>query len=191
MRIDAWEVISHGKVWPGFGGITSGSDDFSFASINFAWAARKYGVSSHLIEAAAQVNALMPTIVVEKVVDSLNDVGKAVRGSRIAILGMTSKQYGDYPGNSPETELMHQLLKKGAIVTYNDPHTSESPRTLQHLRSSRPLTTEFLSEQDVVTIVNDHAAYDWAWIVSHAALIIDVRNATRHVIEGREKIFRA
>jgi UDP-N-acetyl-D-glucosamine dehydrogenase len=192
MGVDIWEVVSRCGMEANFGSFTPGPGDCSTASVIFAWAARKYGFSSRLIETAGQVNALMPAFVIGKVVDELNDFGKAVRGSRIAILGMKSGKNGDHPGDSPGFELMQQLWKQGAIVTYNDPHTPELPRRSLHRKlSSTPLTPEFLAEQDAVVIINDHSAYDWGWIVSHAALIIDTRNATRHVTEGRDKIVRS
>jgi UDP-N-acetyl-D-glucosamine dehydrogenase len=192
MGVDIWEVISRCGVGSRFGRFIPGPGDCSTASVIFAWAARKYGLFSRMLEAAAQVNALMPTFFVEKVVDALNDVGKAVRGSRIAVLGMASEKTGDYPGDSRGIELLHQLMKKGAIVAYNDPHTSELPRNSLHTKmSSTRLTHEFLGEQDAVLIYTADSDYDWDWIVSHARLIIDTRNATRNVISNREKIVQA
>jgi UDP-N-acetyl-D-glucosamine dehydrogenase len=84
---------------------------------------------------------------------------------------------------------MQQLLKKGTIVTYNHPSTPElAQHSLQLKTSSTSLTPEFLAEQDAVLIITDHSASDQGWIVSHTTLIIDTRNVTRHVTEGRAKI---
>jgi UDP-N-acetyl-D-glucosamine dehydrogenase len=87
------------------------------------------------------------------------------------------------------------LLKKGAIVQYNDPHIPVLPRMRHwpHLQplQSLPLTADTLAAQDCVLIVTDHSAYDYPWIVRHSPLIVDTRNATRYVQEGREKIVKA
>jgi UDP-N-acetyl-D-glucosamine dehydrogenase len=95
---------------------------------------------------------------------------------------------------SPGLELLDLLLDKGAVVRYNDPHIPRllPSRHYPHLRmQSQPLTPEFLGSQDCLVIVTGHSAYDWPEIVRHAQLIVDTRNATRQVAEGREKIVSA
>jgi UDP-N-acetyl-D-glucosamine dehydrogenase len=57
--------------------------------------------------------------------------------------------------------------------------------------SSVALTPEYLASRDLVLIVTDHSAYDWTFVVEHAPMIVDTRNATRSVEEGREKIIKA
>jgi UDP-N-acetyl-D-glucosamine dehydrogenase len=56
---------------------------------------------------------------------------------------------------------------------------------------SQDLTPESLASRDCVLIVTDHSAYEWDWIVHHAPLVVDTRNATRNVVDGRERIVRA
>ena len=148
------------------------------------WAARKYGIHTRFIELAGEVNTAMPHYVVERIAEALNEHGKPVKGSRIALLGMAYKKDVDDPRESPGFELMDRLLKKGADVSYNDPHIPELPpmRHYPHLRmASRDLTPEYLGAQDCVLIVTDHSAYDWPWIVERSALVVDTRNATRGV----------
>jgi UDP-N-acetyl-D-glucosamine dehydrogenase len=89
---------------------------------------------------------------------------------------------------------MDLLLRKGAVVRYNDPHIAQLPptRNYPHLRmTSQPLTPDFLAGQDCVVIVTDHSAYDFAHIVAHAPLVIDTRNATRGVEAPPGRIVRA
>ena len=120
--------------------------------------------------------------------------GKPVKGSRVMLLGMAYKKDVDDPRESPGFELMDLLLKKGAAVTYNDPHVPTLPRMRNwpHLKmDSTPLTPETLAAQDCVLIVTDHSAYDYPTIVRHAKLVVDTRNATRTVAAGREKIIKA
>jgi UDP-N-acetyl-D-glucosamine dehydrogenase len=199
MGIDVWEVIDAAKTkpfgfqafypGPGLGGHCIPIDPFYLT-----WVARQYGMSTRFIELAGEVNTAMPAFVVGKVADALNDRGKPVKGSRVMLLGMAYKKNVDDPRESPGFELMDLLLKKGAQVSYNDPHIPELPRMRHypHLRmKSVPLTPESLASQDCVVVATDHTAYDWPAIVKQAPLVIDTRNATRDVHEGRERIVRA
>jgi UDP-N-acetyl-D-glucosamine dehydrogenase len=200
MGIDVWEVIDAARTkpfgfqafypGPGLGGHCIPIDPFYLT-----WIARKYGLSTRFIELAGEVNTAMPAYVVSKVTDALNERGKPVKGSRILLLGMAYKKDVDDPRESPGFELLDLLLKKGAIVQYNDPHIPVLPRMRHwpHLQplQSLPLTADTLAAQDCVLIVTDHSAYDYPWIVQHSRLIVDTRNATRYVQEGREKIVKA
>lgn len=199
MGIDVWEVIDAAKSkpfgfqafypGPGLGGHCIPIDPFYLT-----WIARKYNSSTRFIELAGEINTSMPAYVVAKVGAALNDVRKSVKGSKVTLLGMAYKKDVDDPRESPGFELMDLLIEKGAIVNYNDPHIPVLPtmRHYPHLRmASQELTPEYLASQDLILIATDHSAYDWDWIVAHSPLIIDTRNATKRVVEGREKIRKA
>ena len=200
MGIDIWEVIDAAKTkpfgfqafypGPGLGGHCIPIDPFYLT-----WVARQYGLNTRFIELAGEVNTAMPAFVVGKVADSLNEAGKAVKGSRIAVLGLAYKKDVDDPRESPSFELIDRLIRKGAIVTYNDPHCPTLPamRHWPHLprMDSTPLTDEYLAMQDCVLIATDHSAYDYPRIVANSRLVVDTRNATRGVSVGRDKIVRA
>jgi len=200
MGIDVWEVIDAAKTkpfgfqafypGPGLGGHCIPIDPFYLT-----WIARKYGMNTRFIELAGEVNTSMPAYVVSRLADALNEAGKAVRGSKVLLLGMAYKKDVDDPRESPGFELLDLLLKKGAVVTYNDPHIPVLPkmRHWPHLApmKSMPLTPESLASQDCVLIATDHTAYDYSWIVAHSRLVIDTRNATKTVTAGREKIVKA
>jgi UDP-N-acetyl-D-glucosamine dehydrogenase len=199
MGIDVWEVIEAAKTkpfgfqafhpGPGLGGHCIPIDPFYLT-----WIARRYGFTTRFIELAGEINTSMPSYVVAKVADALNERGKPIKGSKIALLGMAYKKDVDDPRESPGFSLMEILMEKGAEVTYSDPHipTLPSMRRYPQLRmNSQPLNPQFLQAQDAVLIVTDHSDYDWPWIVKHAPLIIDTRNATRGVIDHRDKIIRA
>jgi UDP-N-acetyl-D-glucosamine dehydrogenase len=160
-----------------------------------SWIARHYGMTTRFIELAGEVNTAMPGFVISKVADALNDAGKAIRGSKVAILGMAYKKDVDDPRESPSFELLDHLLKKGARVSYNDPHIPSLPR-MRHWphfepMHSQPLTAEYLAAQDCVLIATDHTAYDYNFIVKHSKLVVDTRNATKTVAADREKIVLA
>jgi len=199
MGIDVWEVIEAAKTkpfgfqafypGPGLGGHCIPIDPFYLT-----WVARQHGLATRFIELAGEVNTAMPAYVVTRVAEALNDRAKPLKGSRVAILGMAYKRDVDDPRESPGFELLDLLKRRGAQVSYNDPHIPALPkmRHYPHLQmSSRELTTEYLASQDCVLIATDHSAYDYAWIVRNSPLVVDTRNATRHVATGREKIVKA
>ncbi len=199
MGIDVWEVIGAARTkpfgfqafypGPGLGGHCIPIDPFYLS-----WAARAYGMQTRFIELAGEINISMPAYVVGKLTAALNARKKAVNGSRILILGVAYKPNIDDPRESPALELFDLLLAQGAEVIYNDPHIAKLPplRHYPHLRAeSQPLTAELLGYQDCVLIVTDHAAYDWPWIVAHAGLIVDSRNATAGIATHRDRIVRA
>jgi UDP-N-acetyl-D-glucosamine dehydrogenase len=199
MGIDVWEVIDAAKTkpfgyqafypGPGLGGHCIPIDPFYLT-----WAARRHGLNTRFIELAGEINTGMPEYVVHRLADTLNDRAKPVKGSKVLLLGMAYKKDVDDPRESPGFELMDLLLKKGAAVSYNDPHIPRLPpmRHYPHLHmASQALTPELLRGQDAVLIVTDHTAYDWAFVVEHAPLVVDTRNATKGVTAHRERIVRA
>lgn len=197
--IDVWEVIDAAKTkpfgfqafypGPGLGGHCIPIDPFYLS-----WVARRVGMTTRFIELAGEVNMSMPHYVIQRLQEALNESAKPVRGSKICLLGVAYKKDVDDMRESPSLELMEMLLARGAELTYNDPHVPKLPRLRRHELShmeSVELTPEFLASQDCILIATDHTAYDYAEIVRHAPLVIDTRNATKQVTEGREKIRKA
>ena len=199
MGIDVWEVIDAAKTkpfgfqafypGPGLGGHCIPIDPFYLT-----WVARQYGLTTRFIELAGEVNTAMPGYVVSRVADSLNDRGKAVKGSKVLILGMAYKKNVDDARESPAIEILDLLLKKGADVAYNDPHVPKLPsmRHYPHLKlASQPLTPAYLASRDAVVLVTDHSAYDWTFILQHAPLVIDTRNATKGAVAAPGRVVKA
>jgi len=189
LEIDVWEVIEAAKTkpfgfqafypGPGLGGHCIPIDPFYLS-----WVARKHGMATRFIELAGEVNASMPDYVLAKVTQSLNDMGKPVRDSKIALLGVAYKRDVDDPRESPSFILLERLLARGASMTYNDPHVPHLPSMRAHdlpEMSSCELTPEYLEAQDCVLIATDHSSYDYQFIVKHSRLVIDTRNATEGV----------
>lgn len=197
--IDVWEVIEAAKTkpfgfqafypGPGLGGHCIPIDPFYLS-----WVARKNDIPTRFIELAGEVNMSMPEYVIDKVIKALNDHGKAVKGSKICLLGMAYKKDVDDPRESPSFELMELLLARGADLSYNDPYIPSLPK-MRHYdvpeMTSSDLTSEFLNEQDCVLIATDHTSYDYDKIVEQSKIVVDTRNATANVKNGREKICKA
>jgi UDP-N-acetyl-D-glucosamine dehydrogenase len=200
LGIDVWEVIEAAKTkpfgfqafypGPGLGGHCIPIDPFYLT-----WLARKHGEQTRFIELAGEVNMHMPQYVISRLAEFLNDEQKPIRGSKIAILGMAYKKDIDDPRESPSFELMKLLLERGGVLTYNDPHVPTLPKMRHYpnmpAMSSQDLTAEYLAAQDCVLIATDHSAYDYDFIVRHSRLVLDTRNATKHVLNGRDKIRKA
>lgn len=188
MGIDVWEVLDAASTkpfgfmrfnpGPGLGGHCIPLDPFYLA-----WKAREYGVTAKFIELAGEVNVQMPHYVLEKLQYALNERGKAVKGSRILVLGLAYKKDVDDARESPAFEIIDALLRRGAVVSYHDPYVPRAPRTRAwpHLGSltSETLTPERLAAQDAVVIVTDHSAVDYDLVLRHAPLIVDSRGIYR------------
>ena len=196
MDIDVWDVIDAARTkpfgfqafypGPGLGGHCIPIDPFYLT-----WLARKQGLSTRFIELAGEINSQMPEYVISRLMEFLNETGQALRGSRICLLGMAYKKDVDDPRESPSFVLMDLLRERGVELSYNDPHIPVLPKMRHHDvpdLSSTELTAEFLESQNCVLIATDHSAYDYDHIVRHARLVVDTRNATSKVTEGREKI---
>jgi UDP-N-acetyl-D-glucosamine dehydrogenase len=198
MGIDIWEVIAAAKTkpfgyqafypGPGLGGHCIPIDPFYLT-----WAARKVGINTRFIELAGEINAAMPQYVVDRVAEALNEEGKPIKGSRICVLGIAYKKNVDDPRESPAFPILELLQRRGAFVSYNDPLIPSLPHMRHHhihLDSER-LTEEFLAAQDCVIVVTDHSTYNFEWIVQHARLVVDTRNATVGISNSRARIVKA
>jgi len=199
LDLDVWEVIEAAKTkpfgfqafypGPGLGGHCIPIDPFYLS-----WVARMNEVPTRFIELAGEINTRMPQYVVDRVSEALNSVGKPVRGSRVAIMGVAYKKDVDDPRESPSFKLMELLQERGAIISYNDPHIEVLPE-MRHYDvprlASEPLTAGYLARQDCVLIATDHSIYDWEFVAQNASLIVDTRNAMVDVSEDRRKIWKA
>jgi UDP-N-acetyl-D-glucosamine dehydrogenase len=191
MGVDIWEVLDAAATkpfgfmrfnpGPGWGGHCIPLDPFYLA-----WKAREYGVIPKFIELAGEVNIQMPHYVVGKLQAALNERGKAVKGSRVLVLGLAYKKDIDDPRESPAFEIIEEILRLGALVTYHDPHIPRAPRmrTWPDLpeMDSQPLAPKVLREQDAVVIVTDHSAVDYELVARHAPLIVDTRGIYRQLL---------
>ena len=137
----------------------------------------------------------MPTFVVLKTMEALNASGKALKGSKVLVLGLAYKKDIDDDRESPSYELIELLKKRGAKADYNDPHCPVIKPTREHPHlagmKSVPLTAKSLARYDAVLISTDHSAYDYQFIVDHASCVIDTRNACKAVRRGRNRIVKA
>lgn len=198
MGIDVWEVIEAAKTkpfgfqafypGPGLGGHCIPIDPFYLT-----WKAREVNLPTRFIELAGEINVQMPSWVVNKVGLALNEQGKAVKGSKVLILGLAYKPDVDDVRESPSFELIEHLEKLGARVDYHDPLV---PRThkMRHYdlqMESVKLSPAALKSYDCVVVSTNHSSYDWQMIADHSKLVVDTRNALVNVKGKREHIVKA
>jgi UDP-N-acetyl-D-glucosamine dehydrogenase len=171
---------------PGLGGHCIPVDPYYLS-----WKAREFDFAARFIELAGEINTEMPYHIVRSVGAALNDREKSVKGSKVLLLGVAYKKDVDDLRESPSLKLLELLTERGADVDYNDPYF----RALHKMRHydfshkrSVDLTPEAIASYDCVLIATDHSSYDYELIVKNAKLVVDTRNATRHVQAGRERI---
>ncbi|MBU0480377.1 MAG: nucleotide sugar dehydrogenase [Proteobacteria bacterium] len=189
MGIDIFEVINAAATkpfgympfypGPGLGGHCIPIDPFYLTS-----KAREYDIPTKFIELAGEINTAMPNFVVQRVMDALNEHGKALKGARVLILGAAYKKDVDDDRESPSYKLMEILQNKGAVISYNDPHIPKlrATRKYNFNLTSTALSAENIIGADCVLVATNHSAYDYNFIFDHARLIVDTRN----VFAGKE-----
>lgn len=195
MGIDIFEVVDAAATkpfgftpyypGPGLGGHCIPIDPFYLT-----WKAREYGLHTRFIELSGEVNTAMPEYVVNKLMDGLNQHGKALKGSKILVLGIAYKKNVDDMRESPSVEIMELIEAKGAEVAYSDPHVPVFPKMREHNfdLSSVALTPASVAEFDAIVLATDHDKFDYSLIKENAQLLVDTRGKYRvpadHIIKA-------
>jgi UDP-N-acetyl-D-glucosamine dehydrogenase len=183
MGIDVWEVIRAAETkpfgfmpfypGPGLGGHCIPLDPFYLS-----WKAAEHGQWARFIELAGEINTRMPRYVVHKVAQALNDDGKAVKNSRVLLLGLAYKANIDDDRESPSYEILEMLRERGAVVDYCDPFFPATHRTRRHdLRlQSVPCDASTFAGYDALVVATAHDVFKNADLYRNAKLVIDTRN---------------
>ena len=183
MGIDVWEVIRAAETkpfgfmpfypGPGLGGHCIPLDPFYLS-----WKAAEHGEWAHFIELAGEINQRMPAWVVGKVAEALNADGKAVRNSRVLVLGLAYKANVDDDRESPSYEILELLGERGARVDYCDPHFPRTHRTRRHDLGleSVPVDARVFAAYDAVVVATAHEAFKQRELFRYARLVVDTRN---------------
>lgn len=182
MHIDVWEVIRAASTKP-FGfmpfypGPGLGGHCIPIDPLYLQWKARMDGFEPKFIGLADSINSGMPGFVVRRAMELLNDRGKAMRGSKVHVLGITYKRDVADVRESPALEIMSILMERGAIVSYSDPFIP-SITVGSHAFSSQALASGILESAEMALIVTDHSDFDYEHVVAKSSLVFDTRNAT-------------
>jgi UDP-N-acetyl-D-glucosamine dehydrogenase len=202
MGINVWEVIDAAATkpfgfmpfypGPGLGGHCIPIDPFYLS-----WKAREHEVPTRFIELAGEINTTEPKQVVAALSAALSErKRKSLNGARILLLGLAYKKNVDDMRESPALAIMRLLEAHGCRIAYYDPWIPEIPETREHIefagRRSIPWEPERFAERfDAALIVTDHDIVDYKELVGTLDLVVDTRNATRKVDDGRERIVMA
>jgi len=200
MGIDIWEVIEAAKTkpfgfmpfypGPGLGGHCIPIDPFYLT-----WKAREYGKHTRFIELAGEINTAMPEYVVHRAADALNAGNKAVKGSRILILGLAYKPNVDDERESPSYVLMSLLNDRGAEVEYYDPFVPMIKPTREHPHFAGKKSVAWdqttIQNFDLVLIATNHACVNYHELGDWAHCIVDTRNAMAPVQVAPGKVWKA
>jgi UDP-N-acetyl-D-glucosamine dehydrogenase len=186
MGVDIWEVIDAAATkpfgfqpfypGPGIGGHCIPVDPFYLT-----WKAKEYGFTTRFIQLAGEVNEEMPTFVLHSVARALNDRGIAMKGAKVLVLGLSYKPDVDDLRESPSLVIIELLQGLGCEVSYNDPFFPKVGYGRKYALNMTSTPLDHVSDFDCVLITTDHSSYEMEQIVADAKLVVDSRNATRHI----------
>ena len=161
---------------PGLGGHCIPIDPFYLT-----WKAREYGLHTHFIELAGEVNSSMPSYVIKKIAKGLNNRCRSIKSSKFLVLGISYKKNVDDMRESPSVFIMEKLREEGGLVSYSDPHVPVFPKMREHTfeLSSVAITPETLKQYDCIVLTTDHDKFDYDMIIKNANLVVDTRGRYR------------
>lgn len=194
LGVDVWEVIDAAATKPfGFMKFTPGpglgGHCIPIDPLYLSWKMKSLNYTARFIELASEINTGMPRFVVGKTQDALNDHKKALRGSRVLVLGAAYKPDIDDLRESPALDVIHLLQEKGAIVEYNDPYIPEIHYDELDMVSV-PDVMAAVKAADCVVIITNHKKYDYPAILASAKLVVDTRNALGTAGRASDKVVR-
>ncbi len=194
LGVDVWEVIDAAATKPfGFMKFTPGpglgGHCIPIDPLYLSWKMKSFNYNARFIELASEINTNMPRYVVERIMDALNERSRALKGSRVLVLGAAYKPDVDDVRESPALDVIGLLQQKGADVQYHDPYIPHIHHEKDgwHMDSVKDMMKS-VKEADVVVIITNHKVYEYEAIVKSAKLVFDSRNATRKVGDDGGKV---
>ena len=186
--INVWEVIEAAKTkpfgfmpfypGPGLGGHCIPVDPYYLT-----WKARMNGCEPRLIELAGHINSQMPAFVIRGMADALNQKRKCLNGAKVLALGVAYKRDTNDVRESPALQVLLGLQEKGSEIYYSDPYVPQISLNDMNLDSVN-LNPELLQSMDLVAILTDHSAFDYAMIAKFSSVVFDTRNALKDIVQA-------
>lgn len=196
LDVDVWEVIDAAASKPfGFMKFTPGpglgGHCIPIDPLYLSWKMKSFNYNARFIELASEINTNMPRYVVHRVMEAMNDRSKALKGSKILVLGVAYKPDIDDVRESPAMDVIGLLKQKGALVEYHDPYIPNIHHEYEgwKMESVKDLMKS-VKEVDAVVIITNHKDYDYQAIIDAAKFVFDSRNATGKVAKNHEKVER-
>jgi len=192
LGLNVWEIIDAAAskpfgFMPFYPGPGLGGHCIPIDPHYLSWKLKSLNYYARFIELAGDINSHMPEYVVDRIARQLNGHSKALKGSKICILGVAYKKDINDVRESPALDVITVLKKHGAKVVYNDPFVPMIRLDNGNMKSV-PLTKSLLSGSACTVILTDHSDYDYKWIVQNSKLVFDTRNATKNVRTGKKKL---
>jgi len=194
LKIDVWEIIDAASTKP-FGfmpfypGPGLGGHCIPIDPHYLAWKLKTLNYYSRFIELAGDINSRMPEYCIERITRALNKSGKALKGSKVIVLGVAYKRDISDLRESPALDVVTLLDNNGAKVSYSDPYVPVVHFESRDMKSVK-LTANALKSADIVVILTDHTNFNYQWIVDNSKLVFDARNACKRIRNGKRKIIR-
>ncbi len=195
MGLDVWEIVDAAATKP-FGfmpfypGPGLGGHCIPIDPHYLSWKAKTFEFYARFIELASEINGSMPEYVLGKITDALNRQRKAINGSQILMMGVAYKKDVGDTRESPAIDVIRMLVQRGGEVLYHDPYVPELQIDGLGPYVCHELTAERVKNVDCVAIMTNHTNIDYNWIVNHAVVVVDTRNATKFVETHRNKIIK-
>lgn len=192
MNLNVWEVLNAAftkpfGIMPFYPGPGVGGHCIPLDPHYLEWKAKELNFNTHFIALAGEINRKMPEYVRDKALRILNRAGIAASRAKILVIGIAYKKDIEDERESPALEVIKLLRAESCHIRYHDPFI---PVCNQHgvQMESSPLTGKILEEADLVIIATDHSSINYQWLVNHAQMVFDTRNATQTVTNGRDKV---
>jgi len=195
LGIDVWEVIDAAATKP-FGfmrfypGPGLGGHCIPIDPHYLSWKLKSLNYYARFIELAGDINSHMPEYVVQRIDTALNSRKLSINGAKVLILGVAYKRDISDLRESPSLDIIRILQEKGARVNYCDQFVPVIKLDHGPDLIASPLNEKILKSNDCVAIITDHSYFNYQWIVDNAPVVVDTRNATKNVLNGRRKIFK-
>jgi UDP-N-acetyl-D-glucosamine dehydrogenase len=194
LGIDVWEVIEAAATKPfGFMRFTPGpglgGHCIPVDPLYLSWKMKELNYTAKFIELASEINSNMPRYTVSRIMDALNERGKALKGSKVLVLGVAYKPDIDDVRESPALDVIALMKKKGAVVVYHDPYIPQIHHEHEGWEmDSVPDVMDCVRDADAVVIVTNHRSYDYKAILAEAKFIFDSRNALGRLVKDDPKV---
>lgn len=196
MNIDVYEVIDAASTknfgfmafypGPGVGGHCIPLDPYYLS-----WKSKEYDQHTRFIELAGEINENMPYYVVHKMIETLNTLGKPLKGSRIVQLGIAYKKDIDDWRESPAIKILEILEGYGAQVTVVDSYVDcFQDHSGKKTWKTTPYSAAAIKGSDLVLVTTDHTDVPYDEVIKLAPAIVDTRNATKQALEKADPQLR-
>jgi UDP-N-acetyl-D-glucosamine dehydrogenase len=195
LGIDVWEVIDAAATKP-FGflpfypGPGLGGHCIPIDPHYLSWKLKSLNYYARFIELAGDINSHMPEYVVQKIAAALNSKKRSINGARVLVLGVAYKKDISDLRESPALDVIRILQEQGAGVSYCDQLVPVIKADHGPDMKASPLNEKTLKSNDCVAIITDHSYFNYQWIVDNSLVVVDTRNATKNVVDGRDRIFK-